>query len=263
MGTSLDMIRGRSQWMLIRGLLYMKALGNTSKPQPEPASRLEEPAWRERWERKRAEPLPEGAQLVFLGDSITQNYELDGPQEWARFAPVWRTYYEPRGAVNLGYAGDATWNLLWRLRHGELDGLAPRVFVLLIGVNDLVIHASPAEQVVRGIDAVIDELTSRSPGSRILLLGLLPNEFSGWATRQTAAVNQALSRPDRARPGVTYLDAGGALMTDGRLDEALYCDKSLVPPVPILLHPSASGMARVAAAIEPAVVSLLGCSVDR
>ena len=78
----------------------------------------------------------------------------------------------PRRAARFGIGGDSTQHLLWRLDHGEIDGIHPKVVVLLIGTNNLVSH-TPAE-IAEGITAVVAKLREKLPASRILLLGLFP-----------------------------------------------------------------------------------------
>src|ERR1019366_163297 len=72
--------------------------------------------------------------LLLIRDSITNNYDKANPPD-ENFQPTWKQFYEPRKALNLGFSGDATEHLLWRLYHGEVDGLHPKVAVLLIGTN--------------------------------------------------------------------------------------------------------------------------------
>ncbi len=96
--------------------------------------------------------------LVFLGDSITQDWEKHGPPEWQDFAPQWQRFYGDRNAVNLGFKGDTTASLIWRLQHGEVDGIHPKAAVVLIGANNNGrVHWS-ADQTLGGIAAVIAEL---------------------------------------------------------------------------------------------------------
>ena len=70
------------------------------------------------------------AEVIFVGDSITQGWELNGKDAWNK-------YYAPRHALNLGIGSDHTQHVLWRLDHGNLDGLKPKVAVVLIGVNNI------------------------------------------------------------------------------------------------------------------------------
>jgi lysophospholipase L1-like esterase len=222
-----------------------------------PIARLDLPWWRQRFEEKERRLHEARVDLVFYGDSITQDYELGGPEPWRDFRPVWNRFYGDRHAVNLGFKGDTTASLLWRLEHGEADGIAPKVAVVLIGANNFGrVHWS-AEPTLAGIDADVAAIRVHLPGTKILLLGVLPSERSAWVSENTLAVNRALA--ERWRPGgdVTFLDVSPVFMKDGRLDRGLFLDPLLTPPEPPL-HPTAEGQARMAEAIEPALATLLG-----
>src|ERR1700733_14142267 len=109
-----------------------------SEPNPAvvPSDRLSEPWWAARHKAvlEAARQHPD-TQLLLIGDSITNNYDkADLPDE--NFQPPWKKFYEPRKALNLGFSGDTTAHLLWRLDHGEVDGIHPKVAVLLIGTNN-------------------------------------------------------------------------------------------------------------------------------
>jgi lysophospholipase L1-like esterase len=224
-----------------------------------PISRMQERWWRERHEAKLAEIRRGHVDLVFLGDSITQNYEKSGPPAWQDFRPVWLRFYGDRNAVNLGFSGDATSHLLWRIENGEIDGIAPKAAVILIGANNVGRLHWPAEDDVAGIEAVVAETRRRLPRTQILLLGILPSERSEWATRTTQEVNAALAKiyGGAAEAGITFLDVSGVFMHGGTLDRSLFYDPLLTPPEPPL-HPTAEAQARMAAALEPALAKLMG-----
>ena len=133
---------------------------------------------------------------------------MSGPPEWLDFAPVWQRFYGDRNAVNLGFNGDATSHLLWRIENGEVAGIAPKVAVILIGANNLGRLHWSAEDTVAGIDAIVTQLRRRLPHTKLLLLGVLPSDRSAWATETTLAVNQALAARYGAASDVTYLDIG-------------------------------------------------------
>src|SRR6478752_983384 len=81
-------------------------------PAATPLSRMNLPWWRARFEEKQDELRSRRVDLLFLGDSITQDWEVEGPPEWRDFVPLWQRFYGDRNAVNLGFNGDATSHLL-------------------------------------------------------------------------------------------------------------------------------------------------------
>ena len=222
-----------------------------------PISRLDLAWWRERHQTKLAELRRTRPNLIFLGDSITQDWESDGPEPWRNFVPEWRRFYGDRNAINLGFKGDTTASLLWRIRNGEVEGIAPKAAVILIGANNLGRLHWPAADTVLGIDTIIADLRRRLPTTRILLLGVLPSERSDWATATTLTINRALDARYAHDSAVTFLDVGFVFMKDGHLNRDLYYDPKLNPPDPPL-HPTAQGQALMSAAMEPGLAGLLG-----
>lgn len=103
------------------------------------------------------------AEVLYFGDSLTQSW----PQE------IWRKHFAPLKAINLGIGGDATPQVLWRIEHGELAGISPKVIVVMIGVNNIWPGYSSADT-AKGIAAIHQQLREKQPESRILLLGVLP-----------------------------------------------------------------------------------------
>jgi lysophospholipase L1-like esterase len=222
-----------------------------------PISRLDLAWWRERHLAKLAELRRVHPNLIFLGDSITQDWEYEGPEPWRLWASAWRRFYGDRNAVNLGFKGDTTASLLWRIHNGEVDFISPKVAVILIGANNLGRLHWPAADTLLGIDTIITELRHRLPTTRILLLGVLPSERSDWATETTWTINRALEEKYAHDPVVTFLDVGYVFMKNGRLNRELYYDPKLSPPEPPL-HPTAEGQALMSAAMEPVLAKLLG-----
>lgn len=221
-----------------------------------PISRMAEPWWRQRHENKLVELARVKPEFIWLGDSITQNLERDGPEPWARFRPVWDRFTGAWRSVNLGFKGDATAHLLWRMAHGELDGIAPRAAVILIGANNLGrVHWS-ADDSIAGIEAVIAELHRRLPATRPLLLSVLPSERSSWATTTTLAINAGLARRFPANGSVTYLDVSSLFAPGGHFDRTQFYDPLLTPPEPPL-HPTAAAMARLCEAVSPTLTQLM------
>ncbi len=226
-----------------------------------PYSRMDLAWWRQRFDAKQAELRAGPVDLVWYGDSITQQFERDGPQPWARFKPVWDRFYAPRHAVNLGFKGDATAHLLWRIEHGEADGIHPRLAIILIGANNFGHLHWPAGPTLLGIEQVVGTLRARLPGTRLLLLSVLPSIRSPWVDANTAELNRALALRYKGGGEAAFFDVTALFeKPSGGVDPAAFIDPHLVPPDPPL-HPTAQMQARMAEAIEPVVSRLMGDAV--
>ncbi len=238
-------------------LLYPAAGDTRTILAAEPISRMDLPWWRARHEAKLRELGASKPELIFLGDSITEDWERSGPPQWQDFAPVWQHFYGDRHAVNLGFKGDTTASLIWRIRNGEVAGIAPKAAVVLIGANNLgKVHWS-ADDTVVGIDAIIGELHRRLPTTKILLLAILPSDRSAWITETTAKIDSTLADRYKRDPLVSYLDLTALFMRSGKLNRDLFLDPRLTPPDPPL-HPSAQGQELMAKAMEPTLAPMLG-----
>ncbi|MBN9663415.1 MAG: acetylhydrolase [Acidobacteria bacterium] len=249
-------IRVRTFPKLCLLLSVCAAAGVAQSAATTPADRMKEPWWARRHaailEKVHAE---KDAELILLGDSITQNYEkADPPDE--DFQPTWRRFYNTRKALNLGFSGDTTAHVLWRLEHGEVDGLRPRAVVLLIGTNNTA-RGQSAGETAQGIDAVIAKVHEKLPQSAILLLGLLPSEVSPEKSAADAEVNRYLAKHYEAEASVTYLDVSPVFYQDSQLNRAIFYDARLKTPRRPL-HPDTNGQRLMAEAIEPTLARLMG-----
>jgi lysophospholipase L1-like esterase len=245
--------------LLTAPALLLARQAQAAIPAATPIARLDTKWWRERHAAKLAEAKRVQPGLVWLGDSITQNFERDGPEPWAHYVPVWQRYYGAYRPLNLGFSGDATCHLLWRIEHGELDGIAPKAAVMLIGANNLGRLHWSAEDSVDGIEAVLAATRKRHPHIRILLLSVLPSDRTAWASQTTIAINAGLARRYGGRTDMAYQDVTSVFMHGGVLDHELYYDPKLTPPEDAL-HPTADGMARLSAAIAPSVSAMMKAS---
>lgn len=196
--------------------------------------------------RRRAVGEPTG--LVFLGDSITHNWEKEQPA-------LWTAFYGRYHPLNLGYGGDRTENLLWRLQHGEVDGITPNLAVLMIGTNNTGLRHDDAEVTLAGIRRVIDELQGRLPHTRVLLLAIFPRgaDANDGLRRANDKVNALLPRlADGKR--VVFLDLNAAFLgADGGLSRDI---------MPDLLHPSDKGYRIWAQAMQATLERLLDSPLD-
>lgn len=137
---------------------------------------------------KRVGEVGKKAQLIFIGDSITQGWEGEGKEVWAgRFAQY--------DAVNLGIGGDRTQHVLWRLENGNLEGLSPKAAVVMIGTNNSNGEDNSAEQIAEGVRAIVKKLRSSLPETRILLIPIFPRGENPNAQRgKILQTNQILQK---------------------------------------------------------------------
>ena len=229
-----------------------------TNPGAVPADRLNESWWAERHKAVvEAARIHPDTQLLLIGDSITNNYDKANlPDE--NFQPTWKQFYEPRKALNLGFSGDTTANVLWRLNNGEVDGLHPKAAVLLIGTNNTSQNFDQtAEETESGIDAVVADLEERLPETNILLLGILPSDISAEKTERDRKINDYLAACYGENPRVTYLDINSIFYKNGSLNTSLFYDPRL-PQHGKALHPDTNGQRMMAEAIEPTLAKLMG-----
>ncbi|MGC9198583.1 MAG: GDSL-type esterase/lipase family protein [Acidobacteriaceae bacterium] len=228
----------------------------TQDPAIVPTDRLSEGWWAARHKQILAELAAHpDAQLLLIGDSITNNYDKADPPN-QNFHPIWNQYYAPRKALNLGFSGDTTANVLWRLDHGEVAGLHPKLAILLIGTNNTY-FGQTAEQTEEGIDAVIKDLEHRLPHTQILLMGLLPSALPSREINFDVNDYLSLHYAGGEDPLVSYIDISPVFYAFGQLNTRLFYDPTLTPPRPAL-HPNTWGQRMMASAIEPAVARLMG-----
>lgn len=184
------------------------------------------------------------AKLVFVGDSITEAWEGPGRE-------VWEKYYSKRHAANFGVSGDRTEHVLWRLDHGNFDGLSPDLVVIMIGTNNTGHRQDKPEDTAAGIRAIIDRIEKKCPKAKILLLGVFPrSEAADHPHRRlNIAVNEII-KGFADNKQVFYKDISPAFFNDkGELSKDI---------MPDYLHLTPEGYRRWAEAIEDDVATLLG-----
>jgi lysophospholipase L1-like esterase len=181
--------------------------------------------------------------LLFLGDSITQGWNDN---------IIWKRFYVPRNAANFGIGGDRTQHVLWRIQNGELDGLEPKVVVLLIGTNNA--DNATAAEITQGITAIVHDIRKRLPKTKVLLLGIFPRDDKRIAPirdeihQRIKSVNQEIAKLDDGS-NVTFLDIGQAFLNeDGTISREIMPDS---------LHLTRKGYRIWADAMEPTLWSLL------
>jgi lysophospholipase L1-like esterase len=179
--------------------------------------------------------------LLFLGDSITRG--------WAgRGKAVWDQRYEPLHAANFGIGGDRTQHVIWRIENGELEGIKPRVAVIMIGTNNS--GNDSAEDIAAGVTKIVTLVRTKLPNTKVLLLAVFPrtrpNEEQRVATIKQ--VNQIISKLDDGKT-VRYLDTGSKFLgPDGKVPTDIMPDG---------LHPNEKGYQIWADAMDPLLKEML------
>jgi acetyl esterase/lipase/lysophospholipase L1-like esterase len=189
--------------------------------------------------------------LILVGDSITNNFE--NPE----YQPVWNQFFAPRRALNLGYSGYRTENVLWNVQNGELAGQSPKVMTLMVGTNNVDEKNYPtrhtAGQVAGGIEAILKVMRAQCPAAKIILLACFPGSYDGpKPTSHRAILERAseLIRPLADNEHVFFLDVNRIFLTpEGAVDQALMGD---------FLHPTPAGAKLWAQTMEPLLARLMG-----
>ena len=131
--------------------------------------------------------------LVLLGDSIMHFWEWKHPESWKKLT-------QGRTVLNLGYGGDRTQNVLWRIAHGELDGYKAKNVVLMIGTNNNSSNDTDPANVAKAIEAIIAQVRAKQPGAQLILHPIFPRGVSADSKRHAAA--RAQRQDERASEGV-------------------------------------------------------------
>jgi platelet-activating factor acetylhydrolase IB subunit beta/gamma len=145
-------------------------------------------------------------QLVFLGDSLIRRWEdnLD----------LWNKYFSAYRAANFGVGGDCLENIKWRILNGELDGIDPKIIIILAGTNNL--DKDSEETIVNGIREIAEITQQKLKNTKLVILGLLPrniNETGINYARKIDRINGQLNSL-YANTGVTYRDIGSDLINE-------------------------------------------------
>jgi lysophospholipase L1-like esterase len=193
--------------------------------------------WMEHFQRNVNQAKKGPVDLIFDGDSITDNWQNAGKAVWAK-------YYGKIAAINEGIGGDKTENVLWRLADGQADGLKPRLIALMIGTNNL--GRDSDEQIAAGVEKIVQEYRQRCPDAAIFLQGIFPRGASpdNPLRARIKHINAMISKLGDGKK-VIYMDFG---------DMFLQPDGSLSPDImPDGLHPNANGYEIWAKAIAPVI----------
>lgn len=199
----------------------------------------------------RAKASPIG--VLFLGDSITEG--------WGKAPHVWESYYGKLEPANFGIGGDQTQHVIWRIENGELDGIHPKVVVLMIGTNNSAAHTG--EEIAAADKKIIEMIRAKIPETKILLLAIFPRDARrnpeglitdaaiADAAKRMAAIDRANALLAKYDDGVNirFLDIGERFLgRDGKIPWTIMPDQ---------LHPTAAGYQLWAEAMQPLLTEML------
>lgn len=195
-----------------------------------------------------------GIDVYFEGDSITRRWgAVDHPDLLAN----WRQNFFGWNAADFGWGGDRTQNILWRLESGELDGVNPKVVILLAGTNNVGDLSTPggahagADDVTRGLQAILHVIQKKAPAATIIVMGIFPRNDNMAFIPLIDRINRSLSEFADGQK-IRYLNINDKLADgDGRVLDGMINAKDK-------LHPTLKAYQVWADALKPILTELLG-----
>jgi lysophospholipase L1-like esterase len=195
-----------------------------------------------------------GIDIYFEGDSITRRW---GATDYPDLLVNWTQNFFGWNAADFGWGADTIQNMLWRLNNGELDGVYPKVIILLAGTNNIG-HVTPmsdedakAADITRGIRAILDVMQSKAPEAVIILMGIFPRNDNMAVMPLINKINDNLSKFADGKK-IRYLNINDKLADkDGRLFDGVMNAEDK-------LHPAIKGYQIWADALKPIFLELLG-----
>ena len=239
-------------------LVQLSAVAQTNAPEAAPAvyvntaiipvPRTDRTTNRQALVLQRAKDAPGDYDIEFIGDSITEGWEGVGRN-------VWQEFYGKRKCINMGVGGDRTQHVLWRIDNGQLDGIRAKIAIVMIGTNNSNTNRAGIEDnstadILAGVTAIVNQIRTRQPDTKIILLGIFPRGATFSPQRgKILEVNQALARLDDAT-NIFFMDIGSKFIeNDGSISRSMMRD---------YLHPGEAGYRIWAEATEPKIKELLG-----
>jgi lysophospholipase L1-like esterase len=180
--------------------------------------------------------------ILFVGDSITDGWRGGGKQVFAK-------NYGEMHPLNIGIGGDRTQHVIWRLEHGEVEGISPKVAMLMIGTNNL--GSNTNEEIAAGVTKIVHLLHEKLPQTKVLLLGIFPRgaKAEDPARGRIKAINAEIAKLDDGGKTVKYLDIGEKFLeADGTLAKEI---------MPDALHPNETGYQVWAAATAHTLAEMM------
>lgn len=192
-----------------------------------------------------------GIDVYFTGDSIVRRWGCTDPQ-WASLLQNWNQNFFGWNAGNFGWGADGLQNVLWRLQNGELEGVNPKVIVVLAGTNN--VGNKPGNEakvadILDGFKAVVDTCHQLAPNAKIILTGIFPRNDSMDVLPEIASINNKLATLADQK-SIYYVNVNDKLADEnGKLHEGMTFDN---------LHLTPKGYQIWADALKPILTDLLG-----
>jgi lysophospholipase L1-like esterase len=228
----------------------------TLPPAARPVSRLHQPAWKGRFETTTAMLAQRAFDLVWIGDNIVHQFERPGREDGQNYRAIWDTLYKPRNAINLGFAGDDTSNVIWRLLNGQTSFASARLVIIQVGTNNFINGKSTPVDTVSGLERIVSLILHSAPKTKVLLLSIVPSGSGLWHGTPQHEANNRLREAFANSGRVTFVDVTEIFVTNGKVDPTQYRD-TLENPPRRAVHPHSAAQAQIAALIEPFVVAAL------
>ena len=186
-------------------------------------------------------------ELLMVGDSITNNFDKKGPGE-----AVWKKHFTPLNALNLGFGGDRTNHVLWRLDHLPKIKPAPLAASLMIGTNNICWGSDKPKQAAEGVQEITRKLHAMYPKMKILVLGVFPRreQLDHPHRKQIIELNSYLPDLLKNIPNASFMDIGVKF-----LDEKGFLSREMMPDT---THPSEKAHEIWAKTITPKLKEMMG-----
>lgn len=187
--------------------------------------------------------------IYFIGDSITRRW---GATDYPELLENWKKNFFGWNAGDFAWGADSTQHILWRLENGELDGVNPKVIVILAGTNNVGRRPGDEEKiadVARGIKAIIDVCQEKAPDATIILTAIFPRNDNIAVMPTINGINEKIAKFADGKK-IRFININDKLADEnGKLYEGMTMDR---------LHPSLKGYQIWADALKPIFTELLG-----
>ncbi len=186
------------------------------------------------------EARPRHLRRLLVGQPLPEPPPARGAAEGQDGGPAsWKKLTQGRTVLNLGYGGDRTQNVLWRIAHGELDGYKAKNIVLMIGTNNNSSNDTNPANVAKAIEEIIAQVRAKQPGAQLILHPIFPRGASADSKRHAAArprndkTNELLKAYAAAHPEITWIDFNDKMVdSTGWVPRAIMADE---------IHPTDAG----------------------